>query len=280
MWNRAANEVIFKHLPIALAEGKSPAPVDQPAVHFTSTAVGSDVTFTVTYHVFPEVTLPNLSEIKVEPPKEATPATDEEVEAVLLDLRRAKFKRAHPEKEPPEAIAELPELDDEFLKEISPGTAGLDAFKGMVRENITKEKDMQMKHGHRGAILEAVLNATKVTVPPTVIEAEAKHGIEEIRKHAETLGTTVEEFLKKSNMTEEQLLADMRKDAERRAKTQIILSTIASEQNLRPDPEMVDKEIARYSGKKHGMSEEQLRMYINSILTNERAVRWLEEQFK
>ena len=278
IWRSAAYEVIMEHLPSVLVED-SLTPLDQPKINITNSAIDANVEFTVDFNLLPEINLPDLSTINVINTAKAEEASDEEVDAVFLDLRRAKYKRAHPEKEPPSDPKELPEIDEAFLKEISPDTEDVESFKKKIRENISKEKEFQSKQMFRNSIMDAILEKTEINIPKSVIDEETQRGRSEVQAHAETLQTTIEEFLKKQNMTEEAFMNQLREEAEKRAKVQLVLNVIASQENITADQELVEKEFGRFEGKQHGMSEDQLKMYLNAVLTNEAVMNWLEMKY-
>ena len=278
LWKQSASEVVMKNIPDVLVEEKL-TPLDRPHIHITSIALGADVKFTLHFSLLPEVKLPNLDTIEVKEPEKAEEATEEEVSAVLLDLRRAKYKKAHPEKEAPKEEKDLPELDDQFISEISKESKNIDEFKISVKENITKEKIMQRKNNFRSAILDAIIDGTTVVIPKSVIEEEAKRGRMEVQAHAETLQTTVEDFLEKQNITEETFMEDLRKDAEKRSKAQLVLNTISIKEKIQVDLKVLEKELERFSNKQHGMTEEQLRTYLNAILSNEAVIEFLEKKY-
>ena len=93
----------------------------------------------------PEVTLPEYKEMlqKIEKPEEPKSATDDEVQKVLLDIRKGLHKKAHPEKDIPKDDGNLPELTDAYIQEISQQHKDTESFKKGVRESITQEKALQ-----------------------------------------------------------------------------------------------------------------------------------------
>lgn len=278
VWRRGALEVISKNFAEIITEEKV-VPLGQPQMQITSVADKSDVSFQVEFYTMPEVQLPEYKQLlqEIEKPKEPGEATEEEVQQVVTDVRKGLYKKAHPEKDFPADDAELPELTDEYIREISQQHKDMESFLKGVRESVTREKAMQARAQFRQKILDTVLENTTINIPKIMIEEDSKRGYEELKAQAEHFGTTIEEYLKSQKMTEEKLWEQIRKDSERKAKTQIILNTISTQENIRANIDEVQREVERFKKRDATMDEGQMRTYIETLLTNEAVMQSLEK---
>ena len=278
VWQRSAQEALTAHFPEILAE-HSLMPIGPPQLSFTSVPVGGDVGFSLTFFVLPEITLPDYAALAASiPAKEVEPATDEEVSQVLLDIRRSLYKKAHPEKEIPEDVSALPEITDAHIQELSTTYSDTESFEKGLRENITSEKQMQAQARRRDEILSAIVKHTPFTVPSLLIDEEFKRTYEQFTTQISHLGSTVEEYLTSQNLTQEKLEEQMRAEGEKRSRVQLILNAISVKENILPDSEMVAKETERLKGRLKDLSEEEVRQYVASLLTNDAVLSFLESQ--
>ena len=106
---------------------------------------------------------------------------------------------------------------------------------------------------------------------------KAKGAYEEMKAHAEHFNTTIEEYLKAQNMSEGKLWEQLRDDARKRAKIQLIMNTISTQENIRANIDEIEKEVERFKKKQTDMTDEQIHTYITSLLTNEAVIQSLEK---
>lgn len=278
VWRQGAQEVITKHFAEIVA-GEEVVPLGQPQLQITSIADKGDVSFNMQFYVMPEVTLPEYKVLlqNLEKPEEPKGATDEEVQQVLLDVRKGLYKKAHPEKDLPKDESDLPELTDTYIQEISQQHKDIESFKKGVQESITQEKALQARALFRQKIIDTIVENTTITIPEIMVEEESKRAYDEMKSQANHFNTTIEEYLKAQNMSEGKLWEQLRDDARKRAKIQLILNTISTQENIHANIDEVQKEVERFKKKQTDMDDDQIHTYITSLLTNEAVVQSLEK---
>lgn len=267
--------------------------VGRPHVQITKLATGNPVGLTVRAAVYPEIVLPKDwralgSRVAQEPVADTTiPEVDEALEA----LRKARAKAAAPGADPKAEVApeELPALDDAFAKSLGNFT-NLDDLKAKIKENLKAEKEQKARDKRRGEVVEVLLKKTKVEVPAIFVESELEKIIAQMKDDITRMsaqggsapgrGLTFEDYLKQVGKTEEQIRADFRDQAHKRAKLQLALNKIAEEEKVVADKEAVEKEM------KHALEHfpdadlDALRIHIETILRNEKTLQLLEEDEK
>lgn len=278
VWQQSAQEVIMHHFAEIIAAEKL-TPLGQPQLQLITVPDEGDVTFRVTFFTMPDIKLPDYEQLlrNIEKPEKAEEATDEEVEQVVLNIRRDLYRKAHPEKGMPDED-QLPDLTDEYIRNISEQYKDMESFLKGTRESITREKKMQARAVFRQKILNTILEKTHIVIPDIIIEEDSKRAYEDLKAHAQQFGTTVEEYLKSQNMDEPKLWEQLRKEAKKRSRMQLVMNAVSAKENIYTDKGEVEKEIERFKGKGHGMTDEQLHTYIESILTNEAVMQFLEKK--
>ena len=278
LWKRSANEVIMDVFPNILIEEKI-APLGTPDLQLTSIVDKGEVGFKVSFFVMPNITIPDYSvALKgIERENETPEVTEDDVQSVVRDVRRSLYKKEHPDKDIPEDETQLPEITDEYVREISTTYKDVPTFLQGVREGIAREKKIEIRSRFREKILDALLAHTKISIPKNVIEEESKRTYEDMKTQAKTLNTTIEEYLKSQKMTEEQLWQNLREDAKKRSSVQFILNTISTKENIHADSEDVERELERFKQRAdENMTEKQVRVYLESVLGNEAVMQFLE----
>lgn len=280
LWRKSAHTVVMDVFPTIVLEEKL-VPLGMPALQLTSIADKGDAQFKIEFATMPVVEIPEYATAlkDVAPLETETEATKEEVQMVLHDVRRSLYKKAHPEKSVPEDDAVLPEITDEYIREITNQYKDLASFTEGIKESINREKKVEARSKFRQRILDALLEHTQIVVPENVIEEESKRAHEEMKSQAKALNTSVEEYLKANEMTEEQLWEQLRTDAEKRSQVQFVLSAIGNKEEIYADPAEIDREMNRFKDRVGGaMTEDQMRVYLESLLSNEAVIQFLEKQ--
>ena len=164
----------------------------------------------------------------------------------------------------------------EDIEKIYPSAKSLDDFKSKIKVGIVEEKKRMHRLSSRNSILDKLLEEFEFVVPKELVDREIENGWMVFQENAKRLGTTVENFLSEKNTTEDKIKEDMRSEAIKRSKIQIMLNVIAGEKGIVPDPRIVEKEVERIKVNKKDLKEEHIRVYIQSALTNEETMKYLE----
>ncbi len=278
IWTMSAKEALSENLPSIFLEEKL-APVDIPNITFTKVPNGEDVEFSLSFEVIPLFDLPDYKSIlkNVGKMEIAEEATSEDISNALLNVRRGLYKKRNEGMDIPEDESKLPEITDEVVKEISIEHKDVESFKESLLSSITREKGLQKKIEYRQKIIESIMSSTDIKVPEQLVKKEAERSFEELKKEAESLKTTVEKYLEHRKITEEDLNEELEKDALKRIKVQLTMNAVSRKENILPDPVLVQKEVDRFKAKQTGMSEDELRVYISSLLSNEEVMNFLEK---
>lgn len=259
--------------------------VDMPQISITKLAPGNPVGFTAVSAVMPKIELPDYkkvaAEVRKENPEEEVAVTDEELNETLTQLRRNKAQIAQQQKgeEPTEEIKDedLPELTDEDVKKLGDFT-DLDDFRTKVRTNMKQVKEQKQKEAFRGKLLDALYEKTTGDIPNVFIEAELDKIMHEFRHQLTSMGLQFEDYLKRTEKTEETLRNDSRNEAEKRAKLQLILGEIAKADGITPDEEKVKQQVSHILEHHKDVDEDRVKTYVETMLANEMVLEMLETQ--
>jgi trigger factor len=179
----------------------------------------------------------------------------------------------------------LPDLDEDFLASLG-DFPSLDALRADVRRRLEGNALDRARHQFADRIIEyAVANAT-VELPEVLIDQEVEMMHDEFKGSLARQGMTEEAYLKAIEKTSDDLHADFRPNAERRAKTLLVLSRIADAEGLEVPEADVDAEVARgrerYAGDARLASyfeSDRGRSFIRSTLRRSRVVERLIDEW-
>ena len=128
---------------------------------------------------------------------------------------------------------ELPELDDEFAKDVSEFDT-LDEYKGSLRENLEKRKKDEAENDFRANVLKQAVNNLKAEIPECMILEKVE---QTIRDYASNFGMTdrsvpLENLKEMMGLSDEVVEKNIRPAAEFQVKTDLLLDKIKDEEKL------------------------------------------------
>ena len=139
---------------------------------------------------------------------------------------------------------DLPDLDDDFAKDMSESCETLADFREKIKEDLIKEAENRATSAaKRDAIQKAIDNA-KVDLPPVMIENRLNQMDEEFENQLKYQGLTLERFLQLSKMTKQDMREKNRPAATLAVKRDLVLEAIAKAEKLEATAEEVDQELA------------------------------------
>jgi len=181
----------------------------------------------------------------------------------------------------------LPELDDEFAKDVSEFET-LEEFKQDLEKKIKARKEREFRiHQEQTVIEKASENAT-VDVPPVMVENELNQMVKEFENRLRSQGMSLEMYFQFTNTSEASLKDQMKPDAEKRVRNNLVLEAIAKAEGLTATNEDLEKELAAMA-ETYQRSVEEIRNILESNgrlddireeLTIKRAVEFLVDNSK
>ncbi|SDH88571.1 trigger factor [Actinokineospora alba] len=152
-------------------------------------------------------------------------------------------------------VRELPEADDDFAQLASEFDT-IDELRADLRERLTRVKKMQQGVQARDKVLEALLEQVDVPLPEKVVEAEVDSRQHDAVHSFDHDQDKLNEFLATQDQTREDFDTEVRADAEKAVRTQLILDSIAeSEQVQVNDGELTERII--YQAQRFGVSPDE-----------------------
>jgi len=276
-----AVELFVKDFYPELIEIKKVDTVGRPDIRITKLAPGNPIGLEIRAAIYPEVTLPkDWKTIEKGIALEAAePATDKEVDETLEGLRKSRAVAPtlteEEVKEGKKAEAVLPELTDEFAQTLG-AFKTVDELKAQIVKGINEEKQARAKNARRAKIIDALIEGTKVETPKIFVESELDKIVNQMREDVARFGMSFEDYLKQTGKTEEEIRNDFKEQAAKRAKLQLTLNKVATEEKLEADKDAVDAEMQHALQHFPEANHMLLRIHIETIMRNEKTLQLLE----
>jgi len=134
----------------------------------------------------------------------------------------------------------IPELNDEFAKELSADFNSLDELRNRLRENIKTEKLHEAEHQGKDQIVEELVKRNNFPVPEAMLDQQIDLRLERGLRALAAQGMRTEDM---KRMDFARLRAGQREGALREVKASLILEQIADEEKIEVSDEEFDREL-------------------------------------
>ncbi len=179
-----------------------------------------------------------LIEMKVGTEKEIKVTFPEDYPSKELAGKEATFKVSLKEIK----VKEIPALDDEFAKSVGKFET-LEELKLDLKEKMAEMNKRDSEVNFAQAVIgKAVENAT-VDLPETMVEQEMHDLLHRFEHNLAYQGLTLEKYTEYAKKTEAEIKEDFRPEANKRVKTDLVLNSIAKEENIQVSDEELNNKI-------------------------------------
>ena len=153
---------------------------------------------------------------------------------------------------------ELPELDDEFAKDVSEFDT-LDEYKADIKKNLEEKKAQETEADKESKVIEAIVNDSEMDIPEKMIEAQSQQMVEEFAQNIAMQGISFDQYMQFTGSTVEQLLEQVKPQAKARIESSLVLEEVVKAEKIEATDEEFEKELedmaTRYQMEKEKVAE-------------------------
>ncbi|MDR2091498.1 MAG: trigger factor [Clostridiales bacterium] len=172
-------------------------------------------------------------------------------------------------------VKELPEIDDEFAKDVSEFET-LAEYKADIKKKLDEKNDEKNKSIDENSLIERIVEGSDAYVPSTFVERECESLIRQFEYRLVFQGLKMKDYLAYSGQTGDDLKAQYKESAEKNVKTRMVMEKLIETENIKLDTEKLDEkiaELAKNAGKtveeyKANADSGELDYFANDLLTN------------
>lgn len=155
---------------------------------------------------------------------------------------------------------ELPELDDEFAKDVSEFDS-LSEYREAIKEELTKKRTAAVEEDYSYAAIEEAVKNMEVDIPEAMFEERIAQIANEYDRTLMAQGMRLEEYMRMTGMDPDSFGTMMRPQAEAQIKGDMLLRAIVKEENIEVTDEELETGIANLA-EAYKMTPEQIRQAI------------------
>ena len=137
---------------------------------------------------------------------------------------------------------ELPELDDEFAKEVSDYET-FEEYKESIKERLQENKEEQTEREYENKLIEKASENAIVDVPEKMVEDELNNMFQNFAQSVSQQGMEVEDYLDYMGTDEEGWKEQNKEAAENRTRSNLVLEAIAEQEDIEVSEEEIEEQI-------------------------------------
>ena len=179
---------------------------------------------------------------------------------------------------------ELPEVDDEFAKDVSEFDT-IKELKASIKEKLEEENKNKAKYETEEEAIKTVCDNTEIDIPSGMVKTETDNMIKDIEQRLMYQGLNFAQYLQMMGKTEEDMRNEMKEQAERQVKTKLVLEAIVVAEKIEATEEEIKaklEEMATMYGKdvKELESNASLKAYVAESAKTEKAISFIVDNAK
>ncbi len=157
---------------------------------------------------------------------------------------------------------ELPELDDDFAKDVSEFDT-FDEYKADLKAKMEKRHETAADNAVEEKLVEALIEKLEADIPEPMFVEETENFVRDYDNRLRSQGLDLNTYFKYTGMTLDNLREQMRPQAERQVKARLALEKIAALENIEATEEDINGEYENIA-KAYGVELEQVKASIDS----------------
>ena len=142
---------------------------------------------------------------------------------------------------------EMPELDEDFVKEVSETANTVEEYKAEIRERLESQAENRAETAFENEVIEKVVENAEVDIPAAMIEEQIDNMLRDMEMRMMYQGMKLDDYFKYTGQTREQVREMYKPSAEERVKTQLVVAAIMKAEEIKADDAEIDAEIAKYA---------------------------------
>lgn len=161
----------------------------------------------------------------------------------------------------------LPELDDEFAKDVSEFDT-LEEYKKSINDKIYKTKDEKAKDEFINLLLDQVIDGMKADINERMVIERAQRNVEDYASRLENQGVTLEQYLQWMGMDKDSFVKSQTAGAEKQIKQELALRKIAELEGITVTEEDKEEELKKIA-ESYGVDIDTVKNFFNTEMLEE-----------
>ena len=139
---------------------------------------------------------------------------------------------------------EVPELDDEFAKDVSEFDT-LAEYKEDVKKKLTEKKEKEARTAKENAAVDKAIENAQMDIPELMTKTECRQMMDDFSRRMQQQGLSMDQYFQFTGQSMDKMMEDMKPQALKRIQTRLVLEKVAEAENIQPSEEEITEEIQK-----------------------------------
>ena len=139
---------------------------------------------------------------------------------------------------------ELPELDDDFAKDISEFDT-LEEYKAELKKNLTLKKEQEALRAKEDAAVDKAIENAQMELPEAMVNTQARQMLDDFARRMQSQGLSMEQYFQFTGQSADKMMEEMKPQATKRIQTRLVLEKIAEAEDIQISEEEITEEISK-----------------------------------
>lgn len=171
-------------------------------------------------------------DVNVTFPEQYTPELAGKAAVFACDIHEVKEKK-------------LPELNDEFAKDLNRGYETVEALKEGTKKDLLAKKEQELRKEYLEKLYAAIAKDAKIEIPQEMVDEQSEQMKKDMEQRMAQSGLTLEQYLQFVGQKEEEFMAKLKEDAKKDITNYFILEEVGKQEGLELTDADLDFEIAK-----------------------------------
>lgn len=152
---------------------------------------------------------------------------------------------------------EYPELDDEFVQDVSEFET-VDEYKDDIKARLTVKKESDAKQQKEDAVVDKIIENAAMDIPEAMVEQQLNQMLQEYAQQLSYQGLSLEQYMQFTGMTPDVMKEQIKPQALKRIKSRLVLEAVVAAEGIQVTDEQFDEEIKKMA-ETYQMEEDKLK---------------------
>lgn len=139
-------------------------------------------------------------------------------------------------------VKELPELDDEFAKDVSEFDT-LDEYKADIEKNLRERKEGVAKREREDKAVDAVIANAQMDIPEAMIQNQIQQLMNDFVQRMQAQGLSIDQYYQFTGLDQAKIQEQMRPQALKRIQSRLVLEKVAEVENIQISDEKFEEKL-------------------------------------
>nr|WP_300834416.1 trigger factor [uncultured Acetatifactor sp.] len=138
---------------------------------------------------------------------------------------------------------QLPELDEDFVGEVSEESDTVEEYREEIRKKLEKRKTDEAKAVKEDAVVDAIIADAKMDIPEAMIETQQRQMVQDYAQRMQSQGISMEQYMQFTGMTGEMLLEQVKPQVMKKIQSRLVLEAVAAAEGIQVTEEEIAEEL-------------------------------------